>query len=491
MKKNQLDRSLYILILLFGITISLIQFFYSRSLWFDESALALNIIHLSFLDLLKPLDYGQVAPILFLEIEKMLSFSSNNTDNALRIFPLISYLISIYFFFRTLRIYDFSFLTSCLLLFVFVLNPYLIYYSNEIKQYASDLMVSSCYLYLVSSWNKGKKVNFLIYVIVGLISIYLSNITIILVASLGSYLLVDLSLEGKQNLKPKLYYMIYLFMVFISYYFLFISNHPSKQYMLEYWEKNGGFININFFSLDFYKTILGKFRSTYNSLFALYYPGELILAILNISGIIYLLKFKDWKVFTIVISPLLIHFGLSCIKLYPFDTRLIIYQMPFIILTCAFGFDYLLDYFKLKYYHINKPFLFIILALLFTINFIRIGFPLKHFELKKGVSAINNEILPSDKFFVSYWSRLSFKYYLDLNKFEKIKEFKSDNGNIKVYEEELNALLPGRYWMFFSHNSSDQTRQKIFLNYCKDNNVSLKYVFKDYGIDVYLLSKMK
>ena len=48
-------------------------------LWWDEAFVAVNFIRRDYLDLLRPLNYGQVCPILFLWCEltvvKILGFS--------------------------------------------------------------------------------------------------------------------------------------------------------------------------------------------------------------------------------------------------------------------------------------------------------------------------------------------------------------------------------------------------------------------------------
>ena len=54
-----------------GIVFRLVQFFAARSLWLDESMLALNIASRSFGELLRPLDYNQVAPPLFLWLARL------------------------------------------------------------------------------------------------------------------------------------------------------------------------------------------------------------------------------------------------------------------------------------------------------------------------------------------------------------------------------------------------------------------------------------
>ena len=57
-------------------------------LWWDEAFVAVNLLRRGYLDLLRPLDYGQVCPLLFLWAEltavRWLGFS----EWSLRLFPL-------------------------------------------------------------------------------------------------------------------------------------------------------------------------------------------------------------------------------------------------------------------------------------------------------------------------------------------------------------------------------------------------------------------
>jgi hypothetical protein len=67
---HRFARWLTVAILAAGVVLSLAQFLFNRSLWWDEAAMALNIIHRSSAELLQPLDYAQSAPVLFLQILK-------------------------------------------------------------------------------------------------------------------------------------------------------------------------------------------------------------------------------------------------------------------------------------------------------------------------------------------------------------------------------------------------------------------------------------
>jgi len=93
--RSAVERYLPYVILASGIAISLIQYFSNRSLWVDEARLALNIITKDSCDLMNPLDYYQVAPIGFLFIEKAFSIVIPGSELGLRLFPLISFWISL------------------------------------------------------------------------------------------------------------------------------------------------------------------------------------------------------------------------------------------------------------------------------------------------------------------------------------------------------------------------------------------------------------
>jgi len=66
--------------IMIGIGLSIINVLHLRSLWLDEAMLALNIINKPVVELLKPLNFNQVAPIGFLKIEKIFTILFGNTE---------------------------------------------------------------------------------------------------------------------------------------------------------------------------------------------------------------------------------------------------------------------------------------------------------------------------------------------------------------------------------------------------------------------------
>src|SRR6185436_14098171 len=80
----------FIAVLLSGLFLRFYQYLMGRSLWEDETHLALNFMNRGFGELTKPLDYIQGAPILFLWIVKAFVSIFGYGEYAFRILPFIS-----------------------------------------------------------------------------------------------------------------------------------------------------------------------------------------------------------------------------------------------------------------------------------------------------------------------------------------------------------------------------------------------------------------
>jgi hypothetical protein len=133
MKKHSIEQIAITIVIVSGVITSLIQFLYNPSFWQDEAVLALNIIHRNSCDLLAPLDYGQVAPILFLQIEKLFSTIWPNSEYGLRLFPLLCFWASISLFCQIVKKQLDSIYAKIIALSCFTLGYMFIYYSLMLR----------------------------------------------------------------------------------------------------------------------------------------------------------------------------------------------------------------------------------------------------------------------------------------------------------------------------------------------------------------------
>lgn len=447
------EKIVILFILLMGILLSTSQFFYNRSLWLDEAMLALGIINCGFLGLLHPLAYNQVAPIMFLLIEKIFSLAIPNSEYGLRLFPLISYCVSLFFFYKIVKlIYQHDY-TIIFALSLFVFNPTIIYYSSEVKQYITDLLVITMLCYLLLKNYKKPELKYYFFGFAGIISIFLSNIAPIILFTAGLYLLY----ETKHKDRKILFKFVAVIFVWLAsfgvYYFLFIANHPAKGYMINYWGKVDAFLPSNPLSLVFYKFILNKCSMILFSLFSFGNFIGICLIIFILTTFLRLIYQKKIALLILILTPVLLHFLLSAIKLYPFDLRLILYMSPIFILLASFGFKYLIEIVftdlrieRFRLFAIGMP-----IILFFPI----IGkFPLQREEIKKSLQFYNENMEVGDNLNLYYCSAASFNYYQKtglVNNTTLPLVFGSWGKGISDKDIYKMTFSKGRNWILFSH----------------------------------------
>ena len=267
-KKNWFEITLSLFVLL-GVLISLIGLLNNKSLWLDEACLALNIVSRSYLELLTPLADNQSAPIGFLFTEKLLTNIFGPHDWALKIFPFFSFIVSIILFYilnnRLLKSVKAA-LFSCAL---FSLNFLLISYSTGVKQYSIDVLVAILIVLSSLRFNKNKNnLSIFLHTCIGAIAIWYSNVAVIVLITAAIY---DIYFSLFNNDKNKLSVPISIFIPsfiwlvsFITYYLLFISNHPHTDNMVNYW--NSHFLPNNIFSQEFYIFLYDKVKMIFAKL---------------------------------------------------------------------------------------------------------------------------------------------------------------------------------------------------------------------------------
>lgn len=134
------DRAIAILLGL-GVALRLRAYLANRSLWLDESFLALNIIDRQFAELRQPLEYVQAAPFGFLYAERLVVELLGASEYALRLLPLLCGIASVFMFWRIAQHLCSPF-GVVVALAIFSVSEPLIYFSTEVKQYSSDVAVA-------------------------------------------------------------------------------------------------------------------------------------------------------------------------------------------------------------------------------------------------------------------------------------------------------------------------------------------------------------
>lgn len=134
-----------------GVFLRLTRFLLGHPLWGDESALAANYLDRGYLGLLGPLDFQQVAPVLFLWVEltavKALGFS----EWSLRAFPTACAVAGM-FLFRHAAARLIRGFPLVLAVAILAVSTYPIRHGGEAKPYGSDFLVSLGLVAMAIEW---------------------------------------------------------------------------------------------------------------------------------------------------------------------------------------------------------------------------------------------------------------------------------------------------------------------------------------------------
>lgn len=334
------ERQIYwltVVILALGVGLATWQFLFNKEVWYDEALLFNNFVNRDFWGMFLPLDERQAAPILFLIIEKALFDIMPHKEFAVRALPFSLYLASCVLFFRLIHLVFQNPKVILLGAVLFSFNYYLIYYSSEAKQYMGDVFSILLMYYLILMGEKKGKQSLLLVGVLGIVMIYFSHVAPIILASSGLFLIRKV--RSFARLKPYLLLFLTWAVFFVVYYLLFIKDNPVKPFMQRFWMVNYGFLPDfdNPQRLFIYFKL--KFVMMFRWMLSMWTLEKYLMFILFVSGAGFLFYTKRLGWALLLFFPLLSHFMLSVLEIYPLELRLFLYYTPLLIFVIGFGFE--------------------------------------------------------------------------------------------------------------------------------------------------------
>ncbi len=333
---------LIVIISCVGVLLRLHQYFLNRSLWIDEAFVAINLLNRSYGELLQPLDYNQGAPYGFLVIERLSLDILGTSEWALRLFPLVSSLVALFLFIRVAGyfcdrvglIVSFSLLALC---------DRAIYYSSELKQYSSDLMLTLllyyCLLGLLPhrlSWR-----NCFIFAGVGAIAVWISHPAVFLIAGTGLWLIGEAALNWQRQ--PWRWQQLCKYIVsfalpagsFVSFYVISISKLVDNSALQQSWsEGHDSFMPLPPTSLNELKWFFDTFFEIFNYPVGISLTG--IAALMFVAGVIALWQ-RQRQTFGLLLMPIAVTLFASGLNKYPFKGQLLLFLVPSILMIIGCG----------------------------------------------------------------------------------------------------------------------------------------------------------
>ena len=478
------------LLFLSGVVLRIRQYLTGRSLWADEAMLALNIVERDVAGMFKPLDYDQGAPLGFLLVEKLFNVIFGKHEFALRLFPLLVGLISLWLFYLLLKR-----LTSeaglLVALALFALNPRLIYYSSEVKQYILDVAVTILLLLIAAPvFNASPRKRDLVWLgLAGMVALWFSHPALFVLAGIG--IAVVIMTLKRRDYSSRLFVagmgILWLFTIVLLY-SLILKDLSQNAYMREYWQ--GAFLPMppwsdpGWFSRSLTENIGIQFGIPY-AVFAVFF--------LMLVGWV-MLWFHQQGFAIAIASILLITLTASGLQLYPVFERMILFLVPIGLILIGKAVEALQE--RVQRFSILGT-----LSVLFLAGYLLYG-PLvtsvqnfvepKYFEhIRPSMATLRDAWKDGDALYVSNGALPAFRFYAPFYELENIsyefgkREDYRDPQSILSHLESIQGQP--RTWILLSHvyQKDSFNEREYVLNYL-DEVGEKKREFRVPGTSVFL-----
>jgi len=477
------------IIIFLGFVLRIRQYLIGRSLWVDEAMLSLNIINRNFAGLFKPLDYNQGAPIGFLLVEKFFNLFFGRNEFALRLFPLLLGLLSLWIFYLLLR--QFTKGTALLVvLALFAINPRLIYYSSEVKQYMADVNVVMILLLLVIHiFEQSSRKWFGILAVSGLLSLWFSHPAVFILAGIGITLFIT-QLQKKDFTRLGWVVgagVLWLANIALLYSFT-LDDLRNNTYMREYWQD--AFVPMPPWSdWGWYLT---SFQKNMNTHFAMPHAAWIILVFMLAGWVV---LFTQKRLFAITLAWIIFFVLLaSSLELYPSLERMVLFLIPIWLLLIAVFLEFLSQ--KLRFHPIYST----VGILLITGYFFYGATPLtfgqfvspKYFDhIRPYMEYLQSQWRDGDSIFVTNGSGPAFEYYAPFYGLENVDPLSSkrtDYETPNVILQQIDKLKEKpRVWILMSHvyEQGNFNEKDFLLDYLNQHGTKIREIHQP-GTSVYL-----
>ena len=442
------------ILLLLGAALRLRQYLSGRSLWADEAMLALNIVNRNFAGMFQRLDYDQGAPLGFLLVEKLFNLILGRHELVLRFFPLLAGLASLWLFYLlllSLRGGAEQRRSNLLALALFAVNPQLVYYTSESKQYIVDVAITLGLLVLVVPifQNQITRRRLLWLGLAGIFAQWFSHPALFLLTGIGVVLMIHFQrARDYSNLRATIFMGGFWLANLTALYFINLRDLSRNDYLANYWVE--GFIPLPPWSDMKWLSELIVYQFDIRLI-------QFLVLIIILAG--WFVMFREQRNFALAIGfTALFAFTASALHIYPVSGRLSLFLIPPGILLLGKAVEFMRQTISqnksasfgvmvvLGGYLIFNPFVTSIQ------NFIS---PKYYEHIRPTMQVLAESWKDGDALFVTAWAEPAFPYYAPFYGLEKVKYVSSkieDYPDGKILKSRFDPLIgEKRVWVLFSH----------------------------------------
>jgi hypothetical protein len=321
----------------FGALARVVGFLQDASLSGDEAMLGLNIGRRTFLQLLQPLDYGQVATVPFLWAERLLVLLGGVSGASLRVVPLLTGIGLLWVLYRLAA--DLTGPVEAVVALALTATAFpLIRFSVEVKPYIVDAFVCTVLVWigvrLAEDLDDGRR--WLRLGLGGALGVLVSTPALLVCGGVAAGLAVTaLRARNKRALVWLCAVGAIWAAIFGITYTAWYAPNAGAPYMRDFWEQailrigTPHLLSRSWLGLEETACTLTCWRGLVNLS-----PVLLLLAAVGVSEV-WRRRGPDYAVF--LAGPLAAAFGASALGQYPIAERLVLYAAPLLAIMVATG----------------------------------------------------------------------------------------------------------------------------------------------------------
>lgn len=316
-----------------GTLLRLVLYFLNDSLFRDEARIALNIAGRSFLELLKPLDYFQAAPVPYLWLLRLSYVLGGGSEFSLRLPSLLAGLLSlVLFYLLSLRVLKKSYGMNASV-WVFAVAYNLVLYSCLVKQYGLDVLAATAIIYFSYPLLQKTEPRAGDMFRLGLFSaviIWFSYPAIFIIGGVGLALL--LNFRRGYALPVSLFLVVFL-PSFLCLYLYGLPKYPDQRVYALWVDSFAPHSLGRWYGaalLEPVDAIMGRIRCL-----------QYVILALCLAGAASLAGRKDKVLFPLLIFPLVLALAASFLRKYPFSDRMLLFSAPGAVLLFGYGVEVL------------------------------------------------------------------------------------------------------------------------------------------------------
>ena len=345
------------LVFFIGISLRLYYYLMDRSLHIDPSLLANALIATPIGHILEPFENGQMAPLGFLVISKLLGMFFDYRELALTILPLCFGILTLpVIYLLGLELFDKKHAIIFLALTAF--SSAAVQYSTIFKQYSGDLFFASAIFFLTIKLTKDfEKKYFFYWAAFGALAVWFSHGSVIVMTGCGAGLIITHLIRNGKRCNGRIFLklisinLIWLFSLLLN--FLLYTKNTIHQNKFDLF--TAGYPPWPIDGLEdiywYLENLLGIFSFPLGfSKFIFIFPF-----IFFIIGMIDTFR-KRLSLGVVFLSPFVVLFALSMAEKYPFmaggsvyHSRLILFILPIFFFIIVQGIHFLSKFFDSKF----------------------------------------------------------------------------------------------------------------------------------------------